>query len=61
MLYEFKCKECGEEFEEYRTLKENTNTSICPKCQKKADKIMSMFGFKIVGFAAINGYSHANK
>jgi len=61
MRYEFKCKNCGEEFEESRPLSENSNTSTCPKCKKEAKKIMSKFGFTIVGFASINGYSHANK
>jgi len=61
MLYEFKCRECGEVFEESRKLSENTNSSTCPKCQMEAEKIMSIFGFKIIGFASINGYSHANK
>ena len=60
MLYEFKCTECGKVFEENRRLSENTNTATCPKCNEKSEKIMSKFGFKIIGFASINGYSHGN-
>jgi putative FmdB family regulatory protein len=59
MIYEFKC-ECGHIFEEIRPLKENTDNAECPKCNKKANKIPSIFGFKVNGFAAVNGYSHGN-
>jgi len=60
MLYEFECKKCGNEFEENRPLKENTQSATCPKCNGGSKKIMSKFGFKIVGFSSLNGYSHAN-
>lgn len=61
MIYEFKCKNCGNVFEEIRMLKDNTNSAECPKCNEEGEKIPSTFGFKIIGFASINGYSHANK
>ncbi len=61
MIYEFKCTKCGKVFEEIRNLEDNTKNAICPECNEKCNKIPSLFGFKIVGFAAINGYSHANK
>jgi putative FmdB family regulatory protein len=61
MLYEFECKKCGKQFEEIRKLDENSDKAKCPDCGSKAKKIMSTFGFKIIGFASINGYSHANK
>jgi len=61
MLYEFKCETCGDEFEETRTLKENTDKAECPKCKGESKKIMSRFGFKIIGFSSLNGYSHANR
>ena len=61
MIYEFECPECGNKFEEIRTLAENTNDSKCPKCQSQAEKIPSTFGFKIIGFSSLNGYSHANR
>jgi len=60
MLYEFKCKKCGKVFEENRLLKENTNHAKCPECNAKSEKIMSKFGFKIVGYSSLNGYSNAN-
>ena len=37
-LFEFKCKECNEVFEE---LTEYKKTSTCPSCQGEADKIIS--------------------
>jgi len=61
MLYEFKCKQCGNEFEENRRLIENSNKAECPKCKGESEKIMSKFGFKVMGFSSLNGYSHANR
>lgn len=61
MIYEFECSKCGRKFELIRTLDENTNTTECPECKNKAKKIMSTFGFKVIGFSSLNGYSHANK
>ena len=60
MLYEFECKECGKMFEENRLLKKNTQSAVCPECNGESKKIMSKFGFKIVGYSSINGYSNAN-
>lgn len=61
MLYEFKCNNCGKVFEELRKLKDNTNSSNCPQCGNKSEKIMSTFGFKIVGYSSLNGYSSGNR
>ena len=63
MIYEYKCQnqKCGNEFEERRTLKNNSDVSECPECKGESKKIMSRFGFKIIGFSSLNGYSHANK
>jgi putative FmdB family regulatory protein len=61
MLYEFECKNCGKRFEEIRKLNQNSDKATCPDCKGESKKVMSTFGFKIIGFASINGYSHANK
>ncbi len=61
MLYEFECKKCGEQFEEIRALAENTDEAECPTCKGDSKKVVSKFGFKIVGFSQLNGYSHANR
>jgi len=61
MIYEFECQKCGEQFEEIRTLSENTDEAECPKCEGHSKKIMSKFGFKVNGFSSLNGYSMANK
>lgn len=61
MIYEFECTKCNKKFELTRKLSENTNSSICPECNNEAKKIMSQFGFKVIGFNSLNGYSHANR
>lgn len=60
MLYEFKCKKCGNVFEESRALKDNSEIAVCPKCKYIAKKIVSTFGFKVNGFSQLNGYSSGN-
>ncbi|MBM4272135.1 MAG: zinc ribbon domain-containing protein [Deltaproteobacteria bacterium] len=47
-IYEFKCKKCGNVFEEiFRSSSEKIAVS-CPVCKsKKAEKMMSVFGGKI--------------
>ena len=46
-LYEFVCKECGQEFEE---IKEVGNFKAkCPVCDSESEKIMSATSFKVVG------------
>lgn len=60
MRYEFQCKKCGHIFEEERKLEDNSDESKCPECRNEAEKIASMFGFKIIGYSSLNGYSSAN-
>ena len=56
-LYEYKCKECGEEFEEFRKMMEDSKKSTCPKCGKEADKQLSRTSFKLEGSGwAKDGY-----
>lgn len=61
MIYEFQCKKCGKVFEEIRKLEDRNNSGECPECNSEGERVASKFGFKIVGFASINGYSHANR
>ena len=43
-LREFRCRDCGEKFEE---LVSNGASVTCPKCQSsKLDNLISSFGFK---------------
>ena len=60
-IYEYQCPKCGFIFEEYHKISSKNQTTKCPKCKQKAEKIISLSSFKINGFAAINGYSLANK
>jgi len=60
MRYEFQCKKCSHVFEEERKLEDNSDDSKCPQCKSEAEKIVSVFGFKVNGFASINGYSSGN-
>jgi len=60
MQYEFQCKKCDHQFVEERKLKDNSDDSTCPKCSGEAEKIASPFGFKVNGYASINGYSSGN-
>ncbi len=42
-IYEYKCKQCGNLFEEL-TLSANSNTSVkCPKCNGTSDRQVSSF------------------
>ena len=61
MLYEYQCKKCDTVVEEQRSIEERNKEGICMECQGKTERIASKFGFKIIGFSSLNGYSHANK
>ena len=45
-VYEFEC-ECGHQFEEL--VRMDTKTRECPKCSKRAKKIMSQCSFELKG------------
>lgn len=61
MLYEYQCKKCEAVVEEYRSIDDRNEDGKCPKCKGITERIASKFGFKIIGFSSLNGYSHANK
>ena len=43
-IYEFHCKSCGEEFEEFRFPTESDGDAVCPKCgARKAKRTISRF------------------
>ena len=43
-IYEYRCKECGEQFEKLVRLSASTSEIECPKCgQQKAEKLISTF------------------
>lgn len=43
-LYEYACKNCGEKFEELRSLNDADRSNACPKCgSKSARRVMSTF------------------
>ena len=46
-LYEYRCKECGEEFEKHMRFSEADELPACPKCesprtQKKLSRVISL-------------------
>ena len=41
-IYEYECS-CGEQFEKVRPMSEYALPSVCPECDKDADRIMSTF------------------
>ena len=60
MQYEFQCKKCKHIFVEERKLKDNSDETTCPECNHEAEKIASVFGFKVSGYSSLNGYSSGN-
>lgn len=53
-IYEFKCRECGEEFEEIVLGADDTVT--CPKCKSTAaEQLMSRCCYKSAGDAPASG------
>jgi putative FmdB family regulatory protein len=43
-LYEYRCRECGHQFESYRRLSDAGNEEACPACGGRAEKLgISLF------------------
>ena len=41
-IYEYRCKKCGSEFEQFRRIGDNDDDLKCPKCgRKKPERRMS--------------------
>jgi putative FmdB family regulatory protein len=49
-LYEYRCENCGEEFEVVQPVSFRAEDTVCPRCRAaKATRLMSSFASKIVG------------
>jgi putative FmdB family regulatory protein len=46
-IYEFRCEECGHEFEDFQHV--NSENPKCPVCQKQVQKLMSLFSGVVKG------------
>ena len=46
-IYEFRCEECGHEFEDFQHV--NAENPKCPVCQKQVQKLMSRFSGVVKG------------
>ena len=61
-LYEYKCKECGQQFESYRRLSDAGKEETCPACGGRAEKMgISLFtakGSPSSGGPSCGGGSH---
>ena len=43
-VYEYECQECGEKFEQFRSISSDDSEVECPKCNTKEPKrVMSAF------------------
>ncbi|MFC1951061.1 zinc ribbon domain-containing protein [Chloroflexota bacterium] len=51
--YEYKCKDCGERFEEEKKIEEYDSKSACPKCESQNTQ-------RIFDFAALFGINRGD-
>ena len=40
-LYEFHCSECGNHFDEFKTIAERDTPEPCPECGARAERLIS--------------------
>ena len=45
-LYEYRCSDCGDEFEQRRPMSEADSPAECPECGKEAARLPSVFASK---------------
>ncbi len=45
-LYEYRCADCGNEFEQRRPMSEANSSAECPACGKEASRLASVFASK---------------
>ncbi len=45
-LYEYRCTDCGNEFEQRKPMSEADSPSECPSCGKEAARLPSVFASK---------------
>lgn len=66
-IYEYRCGQCGKDFEATQSLHARTEDTVCPFCQAQdATKLLSSFASKIVGthkpgFAEMKAYNMLNE
>ena len=46
-IYEYRCPNCGNEFELRRPFSSADEPASCPKCGKNAEKLLSAFASKV--------------
>ncbi len=56
-LYEYKCPNCGNEFEKIHKSTDRDKPAPCPKCKTEAKKLVSKTSFQLNGGGwAADGY-----
>jgi len=64
-LYEYKCDNCGYEFEEIHSINDQNVPcdQYCPNCEEEGfvRRLLSCVSFKINGYSEANGYSKKEK
>lgn len=56
-IYEYKCRDCGETFEQRRSMNQRDNPAKCLKCNKEAVRVVSRTAFMLLGGGwAADGY-----
>jgi len=48
-IYEYKCKKCGKEFENWLTSFSESNKTKCPECNSKVSRLISSSSFVLKG------------
>lgn len=48
-IYEYRCGNCGNEFEVKRLMSEMDDPAKCPRCQGKAKRLLSVFAASNLG------------
>ncbi len=54
-MYEYRCRDCGQSFEEIRGVNELDEGALCPTCGGGAEKLFSSFATATGGGAASAG------
>ncbi len=57
-IYEYSCRNCGTKFEKLRPFSQANEGADCPRCKKKADRILSAcYSMSSSGNGAATGVS----
>jgi len=60
-LYEYACRKCSHEFELIRSFNDSESLPICPKCNSKTKRLLSVFGAQNGTFVKPAGSSAMRK